>query len=187
MNNQIFYFFYNLAHQSAFFDKVIIFFADIFQYVVILSAGLSLLFYYKVLLRKSPPDRMLSAIRARWKEILLAPFSAALATIIAIILKYLIHTPRPFLALPDVQALFFETGYAFPSGHATFFSALAVALFFSHKKVGYLFMLFAVLISMARIIAGVHFPIDILGGFILGTATAYFVRFVLKLFSPKSL
>ncbi len=183
MNNQIFYFFYNLAHQSDFSDKVIIFTADIFQYIVILSAGLFLLFYYKVF----PSVNPFKVFFSKWKEILLVPFSAALATLVAIILKYLIHTSRPFLALSDVLPLFIGHGYAFPSGHATFFSALAVSLFFINKKVGYLFMFFALLISLARIIAGVHFPIDILGGFILGTATAYFVRFVLKLFSPKSL
>ncbi len=54
--------------------------------------------------------------------------------------------------------------------------ALAVALFFHHKKTGYLFMLFAVIIGIARIAGGVHFPIDILGGIVLGATVAYFVK-----------
>jgi undecaprenyl-diphosphatase len=58
--------------------------------------------------------------------------------------------------------------------------ALAFALFFSHKKIGYIFMFFAFLIGIARIIAGAHFPVDILGGFILGILTAYLVRFLSK-------
>jgi len=56
--------------------------------------------------------------------------------------------------------------------------ALAFAIFLTHKKVGYWFMFFALLIGIARIIVGVHFPIDILGGFILGALIAYLVRFV---------
>jgi len=38
-------------------------------------------------------------------------------------------------------------------------------------------MFFALLIGIARIIAGVHFPVDILGGFILGILTAYLVKY----------
>ena len=37
-------------------------------------------------------------------------------------------------------------------------------------------MFFALLIGVARIIAGVHFPIDILGGFIIGFIVAYFIK-----------
>jgi membrane-associated phospholipid phosphatase len=34
-------------------------------------------------------------------------------------------------------------------------------------------MFFALLIGVARVIAGVHFPIDILGGFCIGFLVAY--------------
>ena len=84
----------------------------------------------------------------------------------------------PFIALQNVSALFNESGFAFPSGHATFFSAIGFALFRNHKKVGYIFILFAILIGIARVAAGVHFPLDILGGFLLGWLISYFLRFV---------
>lgn len=172
MNNQIFFFFYNLAHQSVFFDKLVVFTADIFPYVVILIAGLFLLMHHDVLPSKNPFKEFIK----KWKEICLVFFSGVLAWGIAFVLKILIHTYRPFIVFPNVHSLFSETGYAFPSGHATFFSALAVSIFLSHKKAGYLFMLFAFLIGVARIIAGVHFPIDILGGFVLGSTIAYFLK-----------
>jgi undecaprenyl-diphosphatase len=159
MNNAIFFFFYDLAHQSQILDKVVVFFAVYFPYIVAVLAGLFLLFY-----RKS------------WREFFIVFFSAGLAVLVSLIFKFLIRAPRPFLALPGVHALFSETGYAFPSGHATFFSALAVALFFYNKKIGYAFMFFALIIGIARIIAGVHFPIDILGGFIVGALVAFFVK-----------
>ena len=79
--------------------------------------------------------------------------------------------------MSDVQSLIKETGFSFPSGHASFFMALACAIFISHKKAGYLFMFFALLIGIARIIAGVHFPVDILGGFILGYAISRVIYF----------
>jgi len=159
MNETIFFFFYNLSHQSAFFDKVIIFFADTFPYIVILLAVIYLFFYKK-----------------DWRDFFVIFISSAFAWFLAYIFKILIHTPRPFDIFSNVSSLFSETGYAFPSGHATFFMALAFALFFNHKKVSYIFILFALLIGIARIIAGVHFPIDILGGFILGFTIAFFLK-----------
>ena len=172
MNIAIFFFFYNLAHQSIFFDKIVIFIAIYFPYIVVILAGLFLLFHHKILQVEEP-------FRVFWekkKEILLVFSSGVLAWIIAEILKILIHVSRPFVTLPDIHNLFTETGYSFPSGHATFFSALAVSIFFLHKKAGYAFIFFALLIGLARIIAGVHFPIDILGGFLLGALVAYFVK-----------
>ena len=172
MNNQLFFFFYNLAHKSAFFDKLVVFIADIFPYIVILLAIIFLLFHHEIFSSKSP----FKAFKQKWKEIILVFFSGITAWILAYILKIIIHTPRPYDIFPQVRALFLETGYAFPSGHATFFMALAVAVFLTHKKAGSIFIVFAVLIGIARITAGVHSPIDILGGFILGTGVAYLVR-----------
>ncbi len=172
MNNSIFYFFYNLAHQSAFFDQLVVFFAQTFPYVVIILAGLFLLFHYEVFKAESTFQVFLQ----KKKEILLVFFAGGAAWVLSKILKILIHTSRPFEKLSDVQPLLPETGFAFPSSHATFFAALAVGIFLKHKKAGYVFMFFALLIGVARIIAGVHFPIDILGGFILGSLIAYFLR-----------
>ena len=95
----------------------------------------------------------------------------------AYVLKLLFHTSRPFLVLPDVVPLWIESGYAFPSGHATFFMALAFAIYLLHKKVGYIFICLALFIGFARIVAGVHFPIDILGGFILGIIVSLLIKF----------
>jgi undecaprenyl-diphosphatase len=171
MNNQIFFFFYNLAHQSDFFDKLIVFFAVYFPFVVVFTAGI---FLFRRFSRN--PDPLASGLLRKTKKILSVFLSPFLAYFLATILKIIFHTMRPFLALPNVHALFSETGFAFPSGHAAFFSALCVALFFTHKKAGYVFMFFALLIGLARIMAGVHFPVDILGGFILGSLVAFSLK-----------
>ena len=159
MNNNIFFFFYNLAHQSHLFDQMVIFLAVTFPYIVIFLAVVYLFFYKK-----------------NWKDFFMVFISSGFAWILAYVFKLFFQTERPFIALQNVHSLFSETGYAFPSGHATFFMALAIALFFNHKKVGYLFIFFALLIGIARIIAGVHFPVDILGGFILGFIIAFFLK-----------
>lgn len=174
LNNQIFFFFYNFAHHSVFFDKVTIFSADKFPYIVILLAGIFLLVHYDVL-PKNPPNRMLLILRARWKEIVFVFSSGIIAWVVADILKLLLKTPRPFIAFQEVHSLISETGYAFPSGHATFFAALAVSIFLIHKKAGYFFIACALVIGLSRIVVGVHFPIDIIGGYVFGTLMALVV------------
>lgn len=162
MNDTIFFFLYNLAYQSKIFDGIIIFFAVYFLYIVIV---LALLFLFRVF---------------NWKEFILICVSGGFAWIFAKILKILIHTPRPFDIFSQVHSLFLETGYAFPSGHTAVASAIAFALFFINKKIGYIFIFFTLIIGIARIIAGVHFPIDILGGFILGGIVSYLFAYFIK-------
>ncbi|MEK7071462.1 MAG: phosphatase PAP2 family protein, partial [Patescibacteria group bacterium] len=168
----IFYFFYNLAHQSQIFDQIVVFLAVYFPYVVVVLAGIFLLMHHEVFQADNPWQIFMQ----KKKEILMVFFSGIMAWVLSYILKTLFHMPRPFDILPQINSLFPETGFAFPSSHAAVFMALAVSIFFAHKKVGYVFIFLALLIGLARIVAGVHFPIDILGGFALGALIAYFLK-----------
>ncbi|MEK7588935.1 MAG: phosphatase PAP2 family protein [Patescibacteria group bacterium] len=176
MNNKIFYFFHSFAHQSTFNDGLIVFFAETLPYFVIVFAVLFVLLHHDVVRSKKP----FALLKQKWQEIIFVFLSSVIAWVLAYILKSIFMTPRPFLALSEVTPLWIEGGYAFPSGHSTAFMALAVSIFLCHKKVGYAFIGFAILIGIARIMAGVHFPIDILGGFILGAGVAYTIKFLQK-------
>lgn len=176
MNNQIFLFFYNLAHRSIFLDSLIIFFAVYFPYVVVILIGLFLLFHHEILQAENPFRDFLQ----KRKEILRVFIPSIFAWIFAVILKNLFHISRPFLALPNISPLFLKTSFSFPSEHAMFFSALAFSIFFIHKKASYVFMIFVLLIGLARIVAGVHFPVDIFGGFFLGFVVSYIFNYFFK-------
>lgn len=176
MDSTIFFFFYNLAHQSILVDGLIIFTAVYLPYIVVILAGLFLLFHHEVLKAEEPFKVFLE----KKIEISAAFFAGVLAWIFSKIFKLLIHIPRPVNLFNNVHPLFLETGYGFPSGHATFFSALAVAIFLKHKKAGYIFMVFAFLIGIARIVSGVHSPLDIFGGFVLGSFIGYLVAYFVK-------
>lgn len=174
MNNQIFYFFYSLAHKSSFLDWVIVFFADTFPYIVVMLAGLFILFHHEIFQAENP----FQVFMQKKKEMFYVALSLFLAWALSYILKISFHTPRPFDALTEVVSLFPESGYAFPSMHSAFFMALAFAIYFTHKKAGYVFMGFALLVGLARISSGVHFPVDIFGGFVLGALISYCVHFL---------
>ena len=174
LNNQIFFALYSLAHHGASLDWLYSFIAQTFPYFVLVGAGVFLLIHHEVFSAEHP----FRALAQKWKEIVLVFFSAVLAWGLSYFLKDIIHTARPFVEFSNVHNLIPESGYSFPSMHSTFFMALAVAIYLTHKKIGYRFMFFALLIGLARIITGVHFPVDILGGFILGAIIAYLVRII---------
>lgn len=178
MNDTIFLFFYSLAHRSVFLDGVIVFFAFYFPFIVVFLAGLFLLFQQGIL---SSPNSFKELIN-KWKNFIPIGVSSILAWILAVFFKNLFHVPRPVLSLPDIYPLITKTTFSFPSEHAMFFSALAVSLYFYNKKIGYLFMFFALLIGVGRIASGVHFPLDILGGFLLGALVAYLVKKISQFF-----
>lgn len=156
---KIFYFFNNLAGQSRLFDAFVIFSAKYFQYFLILIF-LVLLYFSKYLKQEK--------IRILW----VAVVSAVIARLgVTEIIRFFYHRPRPFVA-HQVHQLLSDNEWSFPSGHSAFFFAIAAAIFLYNRKWGIGFFLMAVLINISRVIAGIHYPSDILGGFIVGAAVA---------------
>lgn len=157
MNETIFTFFYSFAHRNLAFDTVIIFFAKWYGMIIIVALS-----YFLFKHQDNPKNGV--------RDLVVVLVTAVAAWFIAHFFKDVFHTPRPFDALPRAYPLVSESGYAFPSGHATFFMALASSLWFYHKRLAVFVGLSAMLIGLARISAGVHWPIDILGGLIFGYA-----------------
>jgi hypothetical protein len=84
--------------------------------------------------------------------------------------KVILHLPRPYWIDPRVQALSSETSYGIPSGHAmnatTIWGFLASQM---KKRWAWPAVLALILmISISRLYLGVHFPTDVLAGWILG-------------------
>ncbi len=91
------------------------------------------------------------------------------------IIRFFYHHPRPF-DVYEFMPLIAERGYSFPSGHAAWFFALALTVLYANKKWGMWFFILAILNGLARIYCGVHWPGDILGGFIVGVASGWIVH-----------
>jgi membrane-associated phospholipid phosphatase len=88
-------------------------------------------------------------------------------------LKFLIHTPRPLTLLSANDFHVIGAHYmskSFPSGHAAtaaMFAAI-LCLFFRQKWIRTLVIFLAVAISLSRIAMGIHWPTDVLVGFLGG-------------------
>ena len=87
------------------------------------------------------------------------------------LLKITFALPRPLFydpSLPLVQA----RGYTFPSGGAQMSFLLGMLIIYKWPKKWPWAAFYILLISFSRLFLGVHFPIDILGGWIAGALVA---------------
>jgi membrane-associated phospholipid phosphatase len=101
---------------------------------------------------------------------LLRVFLPPLAVLFAVwAFKFIYPTPRPFVTL-DITPLFYTFNHfsSLPSSHTAFYTALSVSAYFCRRRLGVLAIIAALAIGMARIASGVHWPIDILAGLLVG-------------------
>lgn len=91
-----------------------------------------------------------------------------------LVLKNLIARSRPCWVRPEVPVLVpVPRDYSFPSGHTLVSFEGAVCIWRFERKWGWAALGLALLIAFSRMYLFVHFPTDILGGMVLGTANGY--------------
>jgi membrane-associated phospholipid phosphatase len=103
-------------------------------------------------------------------------------------LKRVIQRPRPFLAIPDaLPPIIPEPGsYSFPSGDTALAFGAAVAFGQCFPRFRPFALLLAFAVGLSRVFVGVHYPLDALGGAIVGIAWGLLappiVAWILRLF-----
>ena len=165
LNTALFYFFFQFSGQAAWLDALIVAMAEYVPYAIIM-----LIAY--LIFRAWHAGKISLAT-----GYVLALGSGIIGRVIVGIIRFFYHHPRPFVTL-ELKPLFIENSYSFPSGHAVFYFAVAAGVFAVNRKLGVILYILAILIGTARIAAGVHYPLDILGGAVLGIAVAYAVRHI---------
>ncbi|MDB5933018.1 MAG: hypothetical protein JWQ01_362 [Massilia sp.] len=121
---------------------------------------------------------VLPAIRRSPRIFWAALIAAVFATLWVQLLKQAVSVPRPLAVLPP--ELFFQSGPAFravsfPSGHAAASFAIAGIWIMATPRTALRAALFALaaLVSLSRVMVGVHWPIDILWGMLGGWLAAW--------------
>ncbi len=93
--------------------------------------------------------------------------SGVLALIMDKTLNLLIISPRPFVLKGIDPLIAHAADNGFPSEHALFVFLIAGAVFAYNRKLGIILGGMGAFVGIARVIADVHHPIDILGGFLI--------------------
>ena len=167
------------AGQSYWLDRFMIFSAEWLGYflILLLLAPLLLTFFIR-------NNRISSWVRfalLKWsyyKEMLVVSMISAIVARFVFVeaIRFFYYNPRPFLVLENVNQLInHETTGSMPSGHASFYFALATGVCLYNKKAGYIYLILAGLMGFARIFSGVHWPLDILGGAGVGVLAGWII------------
>lgn len=99
-----------------------------------------------------------------------AVFACLVAYAITELIKTFLPMTRPFQGAGiSPLTLTIPNDGTFPSSHSAVAFALAVTIIKHDKKVGILYLIMAGLVGIARILAHVHYPLDIMVGALIGT------------------
>ncbi len=168
LNNIDFYIFQqinNWAGQWAWIDMLGIFFAKYFGYILVFC-----LFLF--LIKNS---------KKYWQMVWQAIFAGIISRLVFTeIIRWIFPKSRPFIENNVNLLLNHTNSSAFPSGHAAFYFAISSVIYFYNKKIGILFFTASFLICLARVFCGIHWPLDILAGVLLGIFSGWLIIKIFK-------
>lgn len=171
LNTQLFLWLFGLTGNSQVLDWVFIMCAQYLPYFVI-----ALVIVFLFTHRHNSGHRItFASFMQHCTETLLVLGTAGSAWLLSLLIKQAVAAARPFMMLRIEPLVAYGGLDSFPSGHAAFFMALAVALYLFHKRAGIYVLCAAIIIGIARIIVGVHFPLDIFVGWGMGAVLALLI------------
>lgn len=168
-NTNLFFFIFNLSHQYAFLDALMIFGA---RYLILLTFFIVFILSFKGSIKEK-------------KAFLLIILSLPLAVLIIMGIHLFIYEPRPFITLHLTPLYPYIPDASFPSRHAAFMAVATFVYLYFKSKWSMLFLIFMLWVGISRIYVGIHYPIDILGGILVGILSLIIARLLVKFLKLK--
>jgi membrane-associated phospholipid phosphatase len=111
----------------------------------------------------------------RWKRAAAAGLSAAALGLLANqVISHVWDRARPYEAHHAIVPLLPRSADpSFPSDHATAALSIAFGVFFVSRRAGWFFLVFAAVVSASRVLAGMHYPSDVLASLVVAVACGF--------------
>lgn len=127
--------------------------------------------------------------KTRWAGVAVAIAFVLDVLVVNVVLKLSVNRARPWQSYPDLGFQEFHnaisvrepTDSSFPSGHTAALFAAAAALIMYYKVKGLPALGVALLVAISRIYLCMHYPSDVLGGMLIGSACGVGGYFLMKL------
>ncbi|KKQ95849.1 MAG: Phosphoesterase PA-phosphatase related protein [Candidatus Woesebacteria bacterium GW2011_GWB1_43_14] len=104
-------------------------------------------------------------------------FACLVAWVIAGAIKTIIGNDRPFVVENlEPLTLTIPRDGAFPSVHSAVAFGMASSVWIYDRKVGIGYFLLALFVGVGRIMSNVHFPLDVIGGVVIGVMSAFAIK-----------
>lgn len=168
-NVSLFFLIFNLHGRSLILDNLMVFGAETLVYFVIFTMVL-------LTIKGGANER---------KSLLLAIFSLVISLVIVKIIRLFYFEPRPFITYYLTPLVNNVQNASFPSTHITRMTCIAFAYYFYKSKYAPLMLIFLIWMGFARIYIGVHYPLDIIGGFVVGIISIIISLQVKKLLQAR--
>lgn len=147
----------NLGDQLSALNPVVVFFAEYMLYFLCLA----LVVHW---FTRKPKNRMM---------VIHAVIATVVAEVLGKIAGQLYSHHQPFAVLSHVNQLVeHEIDNSFPSDHSIVFFAICFSIWLVRKKEWWLWIILALCVAISRIWVGVHYPVDVVTGALLGIISA---------------
>lgn len=97
--------------------------------------------------------------------------SIPVSLILILIIHVFIKEQRPFIKFNLKPLVSFYRNLSFPSTHTTIMTIITLSQLYYKTDLGVLFVFMLFWLMLSRVYIGVHYPLDILGGFFTGVAS----------------
>ncbi|PRR79900.1 Undecaprenyl-diphosphatase BcrC [Clostridium liquoris] len=168
MNMEIFRLINNLANKNTVLDKIMIFFSKDVPYIFM--AVIAIVFILGVVKKN--------------EEYRKASVNAFVITVINLILSFIIgsiyYVDRPFVHNKVNLLMPHSADASFPSDHATGTMSIALGLGKYNRILGVIMTILSIIVGFSRVYVGNHYPLDVIGAYIMVLITNYLYNLVLK-------
>lgn len=96
------------------------------------------------------------------------------------LIKKLVQRPRPFDSLPEAIQRCPAGGYSFVSNHAMNIFTICTFLALVFPRARWFLFVLALAVSYSRVYCGVHYPLDVMIGGILGVLVGSLAHYALS-------
>jgi len=148
-----------LALNNHWLDSLGIFFSEIVPYILVI-------FLFLLLLKN---------FNKYSKMVILSLTAGFLSRGFVELIRYVVGRPRPYVENNVNLIAGALKSTSFPSAHTAFFFAFAIIIYLYDKRLGLVFFIITPIIAISRVYCGLHWPLDIVIGALVGCTSAFVV------------